>query len=230
MASENQVVTLVADPFPPYQYVKGSQVTGLDYEIIRNAFQSQGLKISVTLHPWDECIQRVDQGLADGIFQMAKTPEREKRFLFSDLLRIAKTVFFCNKAKPVTLDSGDSLIEKLQETKTAVVKGYSYGSDFDHLQGICKVSVNSHQESLLELSAGKVGLAIMDRGVGVYLIDELKLGDKLQGVANFEIARPLFAAFQESRLDIQEIFDRGLEEIRRNGAYDELMSKYKLKE
>jgi polar amino acid transport system substrate-binding protein len=229
MDRENRVVTLVADPFPPYQYMKGSQITGLDYEIIRNAFQSQGLNISVTLHPWDECIQRVEEGRADGVFQIAKTPEREKRFLFSDLLRIAKTVFYCNKAKPVALDKSDRLIGQLQKTKTAVVKGYSYGPEFDNLQGIPKISVGSHQESLLELSAKNVDLAIIDEGVGVYLVDVLMLGSKLQRVANFQIDRPLFVAFHRARLEIRKTLNRGLEEIRKNGIYDELMSRYNLK-
>jgi len=229
MDRENRVVTLVADPFPPYQYMKGSQITGLDYEIIRNAFETQGLDISVALHPWDECIQRVDQGVADGVFQIARTPERERRFLFSDLLRIAKTVFYCNRAKPVMLDRDDRLIEKLQETKIAVAKGYSYGPEFDNLQGTPKISVGSHQEALLELSAKNVDLAIIDEGVGVYLVDVLMLGSKLQRVASFQIDRPLFLAFHRARMEIREIFNRGLEEVRKNGVYDELMSKYNLK-
>jgi len=229
MNRENRVVTLVADPFPPYQYMKGSQITGLDYEIIKNAFETQGLDISVGLHPWDECIERVDQGVADGVFQIARTPEREKRFLFSDLLRIAKTVFYCNRAKPIMLERDDRLIEKLQETKIAVAKGYSYGPEFDSLQGIPKISVGSHQEALLELSAKNVDLAIIDEGVGVYLVDVLMLGSKLQRVASFQIDRPLFLAFHRARMEIREIFNRGLEEVRKNGVYDELMSKYNLK-
>lgn len=229
MSRENPVVTLVADPFPPYQYMKGSQITGLDYEIIRKAFESQGLAISVELHPWDECIQRMDQGVADGVFQIARTPERERRFLFSDLLRTAKAVFYCNRAKPVVLDEGDRLIEKLQGTKIAVVKGYSYGTEFDNLQGISKISVGSHQESLLELSANNVDLAIIDEGVGVYLVDVLMLASKLQRVPNFQIDRPLFVAFHKARPQIRDTFNRGLGEIRKNGMYDELMSKYNLK-
>ena len=229
MDRENPVVTLVADPFPPYQYMKGSQITGLDYEIIRNAFETQGLAISVALHPWDECIQRVDQGVADGVFQIARTPERERRFLFSDLLRTAKTVFYCNRAKTIMLDRDDRLIARLQGTRIAVVKGYNYGPEFDNLQGIPRISVGNHQESLLELSANNVDLAIIDEGVGVYFVDVLMLGSKLQRVANFQIDRPLFVAFHRARPQIRDTFNRGLGEIRKNGIYDELMSKYNLK-
>lgn len=209
--------------------MKGSRITGLDYEIIRNAFETQSLDISVALHPWDECIERVSQGVADGVFQIARTPERERRFLFSDILRIAKTVFYCNKAKPVMLGRDDRLIEKLQGTKIAVVKGYSYGPELDNLHDIPKISVGNHQEALLELSANKVDLAIIDEGVGVYLADVLMLGSKLQRVANFQIDRPLFVAFHRTRLQIRERFNSGLGEIRKNGIYDELMSKYNLK-
>lgn len=228
MNSKNRVVTLVADPFPPYQYMKGSQVTGLDHDIIRNAFESQGLSISVALHAWHECIRQMDQGIADGIFQIAKTPERERLFLFSNLLRIAKTVFYCNKSKPVVLDSDHPLIEQLQRNRIAVVKGYSYGPEFDNLQDLHRIQVNSHQESLLELSARNVDLAIIDKGVAVYLVDELKLAGTLQIVANFKTDRPLFVAFQKTRPEILEIFNRGLEQIRENGTYDGLVSRYKL--
>ncbi len=230
MNSGNGVISLVADPFPPYQYMKDSEITGLDYEIIRDAFQSQGLGVSVTLHSWDECIQRMEQGLSDGVFQIARTPDREKSFLFSDLLRVAKTVLYCSRAKPIVLDKGDRLIGQLQPSKIAVVKGYSYGQEFDSLQGIRRISVSSHQESLLQLSANDVDVAIMDKGVGVYLIDELGLGDTLQIVADFEINRPLFVAFQKTRPETQKTFNRGLQEVRRNGVYDELMSKYRLKQ
>ena len=227
---KNRVVTLVADPFPPYQYMEGSQVTGLDYEIIINSFRNQNIKASVALRPWDECIQSMDQALADGIFQIAKTPERERRFLFSDLLRIAKTLLYCNKARPVTLDESGTLAEQLRKTTIATVRGYSYGPEFDGLQGISRMPLNSHQDALLELSARNVDLAIIDQGVAVHLIDRLRLGDTLQEVANFEINRPLLVAFQKAAPQIRKIFNRGLDQVRRNGTYDVVMSKYKLNE
>jgi polar amino acid transport system substrate-binding protein len=228
MNPKNQVVTLVADPFPPYQYMKGSQVAGLDHDIIRKAFESQDFNISVTLHPWAECIQRMDQEATDGIFQMARTSEREKLYLFSNLLRIARTVFYCNKRKPVAVDDGHRLTEQLRDNRIAVVKGYSYGPEFDSLQDLHGTPVNSHRESLLELSAKNVDLAIIDEGVAVHLMDELKLAGTLQKVANFEIERPLFVAFQKTMPRIRETFNRGLEQIRKNGTYDGLMSRYKL--
>lgn len=228
MGRERRVVTLVADPFPPYQYMQGDEIAGLDYEIIRTALQTQGLDISVTLHPWDECVRHMEAGRADGAFQVAKTPEREQRFLFSDLLRVAKTVFYCHTAKPVALDTGDGLLGQLQKTTVAVVKGYSYDPEFDNLPGIPKLAVDSNQEVLLELSAKTVDLAILDEGVGVYLVDALRLRDTLQRIANFQIARPLFVAFDRARVDLHSAFNRGLEEIRQNGIYDQLMSKYDL--
>ena len=228
MEREKRVVTLVADPFPPYQYTKGDEITGLDYDIIRHAFQSHGLDISVTLHPWDECVRRMEAGYADGAFQVAKTPEREKQFLFSDVLRTAETVFYCTRAKPVVLDAGAALIGQLPRTPIAVVKGYSYGPEFDTLPGIDKIAVDSNEQVLLELSAGNADLAIIDEGVAVYLVDRSTLGGALQRVANFQINRPLFVAFRKTRSDLLEVFNRGQAAIRENGIYDELKARYNL--
>jgi len=47
--------------------MKGSQITGLDYEIIKEAFKTQDREIAVALLPWSECLERMDQRRADGI-------------------------------------------------------------------------------------------------------------------------------------------------------------------
>lgn len=228
MGPDQRLVTLVADPFPPYQYMRGDTIAGLDYEIIQQAFHSQGFDISVTLHPWDECVRRLDERRADGAFQVAKTPERERRLLFSDLLRTARTVFYCHASKPVALRRED-LAAHLRGLTTAVVSGYSYGATFDDLPDIQKLAVASSEEGLLALAARRVDLAITDEGVGAYVLDALHLRDTLQRVPDFRIDRPLFVAFNPRRADLRDAFDRGQAEIHQRGVYDALMAKYGLR-
>ncbi len=227
MGREDRLVTLVADPFPPYQYVRDGALAGLDYEIIQQAFRSQGLDISVALHPWDECVRQMDEQRADGAFQVAKTPERERRFLFSDLLRTARTVFYCHASTPVGLRR-DGLAAQLRELTTAVVSGYSYGATFDDLADIPKLAADSNEAGLLALAARRADLAIVDDGVGAHLLAALRLGDTLRRVPDFEMQRPLFVAFNPGREDFRAAFDRGQTEIRRRGVYAALMAKYGL--
>jgi len=230
MAFKRQVIHLVADPFPPYQYLRHSRITGLDYGIVRAAFQSQGADIDVTLLPWEACMKRMDEKLADGIFQIAKTPDRERKFVFSDLLRTAKTVLYSNKKKPVRLGRDQDRYAQLRNFTVGVVRGYSYAPDFDARQDMRRVPVESHEQALLGLASGQFDLNIMDKGVGVYLVEKLRLSNRVQAVDNFEINRPLFAAFQSYRHEVQEMFDRGLAQIRRNRVYDTFMSRYKLQD
>jgi polar amino acid transport system substrate-binding protein len=228
MAPEQRLITLVADPFPPYQYMQGGAISGLDYELIQQAYRSQGFEIAVSLHPWDECVRRMDEASADGAFQVAKTPERERRFLFSDLLRTARTVFYCHASNPVALRRED-LGPQLRGLTTAVVSGYSYGARFDELPGIRKLAVSSNEESLLALAARRADLAIIDEGVGAYLLATLRLRDTLQRVPGVEIERPLFVAFHPTRADCCDAFNCGQTAIRQRGVYDALMAKYGLR-
>ena len=230
MDSSKRIVTLVADPFPPYQYMKGSQITGLDYEIIKEAFKTQDREIAVALLPWSECLERMGQRRADGIFQITRSPDREEHSLFSDLLRTAKTVFYCSADKPMLLRENEDLIDQLRGANVGVVSGYSYGPESDNLQGIQRAPVENHEELLQRLAARKFDLAIMDQGVGVYAASKMHLEDKVQRLHGFEIERPLFVAFQKDGDEAKKTFNRGLERIRETGIYDGLFSKYGLKD
>ncbi|MGE0518509.1 MAG: transporter substrate-binding domain-containing protein [Candidatus Binatia bacterium] len=224
MDREGRLVKLLADPFPPYQYAHGAEVAGLDYEIVRSAFRSEGFEVDVALRPWTDCMRRVEDGRADGAFQTAKTPERERRFLFSDLLRTATTALYCHADRTIALQS-NALGAQLREYATAVVEGYSYGPEFDGLPDLRKVVVGSNGESLLALSAHDADLAILDDGVAVHLIKELRL-DGVQRVAGFQIQRALFVAFRRSRADLVASFNSGLTTIRHDGEYDRLLASY----
>lgn len=94
---------MVADPYPPYQYLEGGRVRGCDHEIITESFAARDISIYTKLHSWSACLRSLDLGEAVGIFQITKAPEREHIYLFSQTLRIAKTVLFTTRK--VTVDS-----------------------------------------------------------------------------------------------------------------------------
>jgi polar amino acid transport system substrate-binding protein len=219
---------IVADPYPPYQYLDKGRIVGLDHDLIVKAFKTQGVAVRIELHPWNECIRMLDEGVADAVFQMAKTPEREKKYLFSDLLRKATTALYKLRTSNIRLDVDAQFDRQLQGLRLGLVKGYSYGPQIDGLEGVARFEVNDQEELLTRLVEGSFDLALIDRGVSIYLTDKLGLKGKLEEVKGFAITRELYLAFHRSKGYLLNSFNEGLKRIKLEGLYDRIFRKYKL--
>ena len=83
------IVRLVADPYPPYQYEEGGTTKGLDYELIATAFTAGGMEATIQLLLWEDCMAAMAAQDADAIFQITRTPHREEKYVFSAPFRTA---------------------------------------------------------------------------------------------------------------------------------------------
>jgi polar amino acid transport system substrate-binding protein len=222
-----QSIILVADPYPPYQYLESGEVAGVDHDLIQSAFRVHNLDIDVSLYPWDRCLQLIESAEADGLFQIQPTPEREKQFIFSDPLRIAQTVFLQNVSNPIDLAQYDTLSRILDKHNLGLVKDYSYHPEIDDLRHQNKVMVSSQEALLKGISKNDFELALMDRGVAEYLSGTLGITNVSIG-AGFEIERRLHVAFRKGLVDIVRLFNSGLREVERKGLRQTIYSLYKL--
>ena len=217
---------IVADPYPPYQYLGDGRMLGLDHDLVVNAFKSVGVYVRIELHPWDECIRLLDNGTADAVFQMVRTPEREEKYLFSDLLRKATIMLYRSKSFNFRLRGDSEIEDQLQGYRLGLVKGYSYGPQIDGLRGVVKIEVEDQEGLLNGLVNGSFDLALIDRGVSVYLMDRLGLKGKLEEVEGFKITRDLYVAFRRDKEALLTSFNMGLKKIRLNGMYQRIFRKY----
>jgi len=217
-------VRLVADPYPPYQYEEGGSVRGVDHDIIKEAFKVRGIRTETALYSWDGCIAQMEEEKADGIFQITRTPERVRRFIFSHELRTATTLFFKKKGLCIVPDGSADPAFFLREHKIGVLSGYSYDPVIDDLRGELKVEKQSSESLLCGLLAGEFDLALMDIGVSACLMRKLRI-EGLDSVSGYEITRQLYVAFRKDLMDLAVLFDSGLREIKENSVYDEIFRK-----
>jgi polar amino acid transport system substrate-binding protein len=220
-------VRMVADPYPPYQYEEEGKVRGVDHEIVVAAFAVHGITAQTRLRPWRECLEYVERGKADGVFQVLPNPEREARFLFSERLRTEKTLLLHAARDPAGLPPGQNG-DPFQGRRLGVLEGYSYGPAVDRLQGPQKVERQSHEALLQALAAGEVDLVLMDAGVAAYLAGRLGVRG-LEALPGYEIARPLHAAFRRQGAWMVRLFNAGLKTVRENGIYDRILESYGLR-
>ncbi len=218
---------LVADPYPPYQYEDGGSVRGADHDIISEAFKVNGIRTETAIKSWDECMAEMEKGNADGIFQITRTPERARRFIFSHELRTATTLFFKKKGFRIVLDGSAEPALLLRSHKIGVLSGYSYDPVVDNLKGELKVEKKSSESLLYGLLAGEFDLALLDLGVAAYLIKKLRI-EGLDSIPGYKIMRQLYVAFRKDLRELVDLFDSGLLEIKENGVYNGIFRKYGL--
>lgn len=217
-------VRLVADPYPPYQYEEGDRVKGIDHDLIVAAFAEERIAVEVSLLSWEQCLEWVADGRADGVFQIQRSPERDQAFIFSQPLRAARTVFL-TAGDRFRFSSALSPEETLSSHLVGVVKGYGYGSTVDDLPESAKVKVGSHEQLLRDLSAGRFDVAVADWGVAAYLSARLGITN-LRRVQGHEITRVLHVAFALNSSGIARLFDQGLELVKAKGVETEILRLY----
>ena len=222
-----ETVKLVADPYPPYQYKENNTVKGIDHDIITAAFEEHEIKTKTQLFPWEVCIEHMEMKKVDGIFQITITPEREKAFLFSKPLRIAKTVLFRNTKTPVRFNKDVEILCQLKRYKLGVLAGYSYDPMIDSLREPVRTEVKSQEMLLEDLLRGEFDLAIMDLGVAAYLMEKMDM-DGIERVEGYEITRQLHVAFQKNLCELVNLFNAGLDKVREKGLYNKIFKNYGL--
>jgi len=225
---EKKIIQLVADPYPPYQYVEGNNVQGIDHDVIQAAFREHGIETQTRLFAWDDCVQMMETGKADGLFQIQPTAERARTFHFSALLRTAQTFFLRNSKNPIDLSNMKTAADVLEKHSLATVGGYSYDPAIDELSGPNRVFVADQEALLTGLAQRKFDLALMDRGVAVFLCR--KLGIKEVGkVVGLEYQRQLHVAFQKGLGEIVDLFNSGLKRLEKKGVRRRIYQKYNFK-
>ena len=222
-----ETIRLVADPYPPYQYLEGRSIKGADHELIQSAFREYGIITKTTLFPWDECMSRMERGEAQGIFQIQATPERELEFIFSDPLRTARTVLFGREDTGLNPDAFDAIEDCFRKHGLGTVRGYSYGSIIDSMKGPGIVTVSSQEELIMGLGEKAFGMALIDLGVGKYLSAKMDITN-IHVIPGFEITRVLHVAFQKKLGSLVNIFNAGLKAVIRKGIRDRILGTHQL--
>lgn len=202
---EKKRLNVGADPFPPYQYFDDrGELRGLDYERVLAVFCEADYDINVVIDDWTVIQDNLDQGKLDAAFQVQPTTERLQRYHFSDILREAATEVVT--ARTDLQISSYSQIETLG-LKLGVISGYTNGPDIDALDDNLKHSYPNPAELLLAVSRNEVDLAVYDRGVKEYLMEQNGLTN-IVAIPAMTFLRPLHVIFMNENL--RDEFDEAM--------------------
>jgi len=204
----DKLLTVGADPFPPYQYYnENHDVKGSDYEIVKKIFNHAEYKIKVILNEWKKIEDLVINKKIDAAFQVQYTIEREKKYFFSGLFRNAVTEVITGN-KSLDLKSYFEIEEK--KLSVGVINNYTYGDDVDKIDSSLKKSFDEQNKLLKAINDRILDIGIFDKGVKEYLIKKEGF-DNIFSIKNLEFIRPLYVIFSSKKL--KDSFNRSLKDL-----------------
>jgi len=203
---------------------------GILAEIITEAFSRiPEYDVRFDFYPWTRCEALVESGYAWGAFPFSMTEERQKRFLFSDILFQSDMVFFYDKR---ALDIVSLTYEDLSDLRgyaIGCVSGYYYKDRFEEA-GLNMLFSPKEEIAFRNLVAGRVDLVPMMDIAGWTLLKE-HFSEKLSTIDTLEKpfdrttgSMMVSKIYPESEI-ILEAFNLALKTMREDGTYQKLIEK-----
>lgn len=222
-SAQAQTVEIANGQWKPYlgEELPGGGPVG---EAVRAAFETQGWEVNYHYLPWARGREQAADGELDGTIVWSRNAEREKNFHFAGPVLQLHTVFFHR--------AGDGF----SWSEPADLEGMTIGGivDYDYgpfTRGDAAERFDVERASSLELNfrkllKGRVDVVAEERNVGRATLAEMELTDEVAmdstpiKTADYYM---MVGKAGDRAAEIVEVFEAGMQEIRENGRYDEIL-------
>ncbi|WP_079203703.1 ABC transporter substrate-binding protein [Pseudomonas sp. CC6-YY-74] len=226
LAAQGQTLRIVSEAWPPYIHDDNGVLRGLDYETAQIVLQRLGVEVEWQLLPWRRCLMALEQGQADGILDIFRTPEREALMLFpSEPLSQIEFVLFYAKANP----HPSQRLTDLRGLKIGVSAGYWYNNrDFRESTLFTREPAPSHAANFGKLVRKRVDLVINDRRGGRFILAQTGLDEHIQHHPRVISRDKLYLGLRRNA-GLDQLAQRFASELRRfkhEPAYAALKARY----
>ena len=212
--------------FRPFEYTdENGEFVGIDVDIIKAVAANQGFNIEIQSLGWDAAVTAVQAGQADALLAGASiTKERkDSGWIFSDSYYDSYQVFAAK---------ADSGIESLDDLKgkTIAVKNATAGANYaEELKDKYGFKIDTYEDSPTMYQAvvlGQADACVEDKPI---MADNIKTGGLdltiVESTAS-KVAPYGFAIMNKDNQELLDMFNKGLQEIKDNGTYEEILNKY----
>lgn len=168
---------VVTEAWAPYVYEDRGKPAGLDYEITAEVLRRLDVEVQWQFLPWKRCLLAFEQGQADAILDIFRLAEREQQMLFvEEPLSEVEFVLFFARNRPYPYRQ----LEDLRDLVIGTSPGYWYNdTEFRRSKLFSREEAPSHEANLGKLVRNRVDLVVNDRRAGLFLADQLGLGQQL---------------------------------------------------
>ena len=209
-------VTVATSPdFPPFESLDGSEVVGIEVDILQAITGKLGLEMQLEQMDFESVIPGVQAGKFDiGMSGITITADRQKNCDFT------QPYFLASQAIVVTPDS-DITCKADLEGKTISVQTGTTAEEYCMENGYEVLAFAANNDAAAALTSGKAAAWVVDNEVGVALAEQQGLVVLDEAMTSEPYA---FAFAKDSALTAQ--FDEALGELLADGTVAAIFEKY----
>jgi len=230
VASElnKQPLTILSGQWTPY-VGEGLPSYGFVSQIVSAAFEAAEQPISYKWLPWPRGEELIKRGVYFASFPYAKTDIRRQNFLFSDAVFYVRTDFFYYKAHNSKIDFKQ--LSDIKHLRIGGVRGYGYVKRFQKAD-LDLYLVNNATQLIEMLERDRIDLIAINQSAGWDIIKRLHTENAAQfdtldkPVNNTHGVHLLISKDYPNAIALRKRFNKGLEIIRSNGAFQQIIEQF----
>ena len=200
------------------------EIVGFDIEVVQAVAKKAGIEVKFVNTPWEGIFNALAQGDRDMIVSAVTiTPERKGTMDFSDPYFDAQQLIAVKDGSKV------AKFADLKKLKVGVQTGTTGDEAVTKLMGKTSAAIKRFESTplaLKELEAGGVDAVVADNGVIINYVANNQ-GGKFKSIADKEFVPEQYGiALKKGNTELQAKLNKGLAEIRADGSYDAIFTKY----
>lgn len=225
-ADDEDVLVATEGVYAPFSFhdEKRGNLTGYDVEVVKEIAKRIRLKFYFWESPWDGIFLGLEANKFDVIAnEIAKTPEREKKYLFSDSYLVS--------GAQIIVRGDRQGIQELQDLAGLKV-GTGVGSNYTKIledynaRNKSKIDIKYYDGNLnvvlQDIVAGRLDATVNDRLTAGYNVAQLGLNVKTAGELVSTVTSHFVFRKDHKGAALQEKFNKGLAELKRDGTLAKL--------
>ncbi|MBU3916289.1 transporter substrate-binding domain-containing protein, partial [bacterium] len=145
---------------------------GVLVEIVQTVFKNAGVPLELRFLPFKRALAWTKTGNIDGLFNFYKNSERLDFYDYSHPIIQNPLVFFVRRDS-IRVFNGD--LSSLSGLRIGVLRGYTYGMEFDNSDLFVKDEADSHPSNFKKLTHARIDVYPCDRLVGIFTARQEKV-------------------------------------------------------
>jgi polar amino acid transport system substrate-binding protein len=211
---------------PPFMYEGNQAADGLYPDLLRAIFKRMNQAVVIRALPWKRVLGDIDAGKA-GVGGIYKTPERLKKYDYTEVLYDERLVLYVQKDKPFVFSS----LEDLKGKNLGVIRGWSYGAQFDKTreEGLFKVDDNvSDSANFRKLVIGRLDGVIAIEAAADMVIAKEGFGKALVALDKPLAVNSTYLAFAKkaNKLELIKKFNQAMQEMKADGSFQAAVNEF----
>ena len=223
-ASADGKITIAFDEAnPPFMYANADKVAGVYPNLIETVFKKMGQPVELKTYPWKRALELGDKGEV-GIGGIYKNEARLKIYDYSAPIFDEKLNIYVKKGNRFAFKN----VSDLKNKSIGVIRGWSYGDDFDKgkKEQLFKVEENSSDElNFKKLLADRLDCVIAIEQSADSVISKLGSHNQVEALDIPLAVNPTYLVFakQQNKQGIIEQFNKTLMTMKQDGSYQTLI-------